>query len=330
MATFAVLGATSWGTTLAWLLHRSGNAVTIITRSTEEAERLNDARGLDRLPELRLPDDLRFAPPPVPAVLDGVVAGVPAQSVRKTIEASSLSREVPVLSAAKGIEHATGMLMSEVLEDLGWRPDLIAAISGPNLAHEIVKGLPATAVVASTSPATAELWQRALAGPTFRVYTSSDIVGVEFAGAYKNVIAIAAGAAGGLNFGANTVSSIMTRGLAEMSRLGAALGANPLTFLGLAGVGDLSATCFSPLSRNRRFGEALARGMSVEEARAAIGEAIEGAATAPVALELARRHGVELPLCAEVAAVVNGEKTVAAAMAGLLSRPLRTEASPAT
>jgi glycerol-3-phosphate dehydrogenase (NAD(P)+) len=268
-----------------------------------------------------------FAPPPAPANLDGVVIGVPAQSVRASIEASGLSRDVPVLSAAKGIEHHTGMLMSELLHDLGWRDDLIAAISGPNLAREIARGLPATAVVASTSLATAELWQRALAGPTFRVYTSDDIIGVEFAGAYKNVIAIAAGAAWGLDFGANTVSSIMTRGLAEMSRLGAAFGANPLTFLGLAGVGDLSATCFSPLSRNRRFGEALAQGMSVAEARASIGEAIEGAATAPVALELAARHGVELPLCAEVAAVVGGEKTIAAAMAGLLSRPLRTEAT---
>ena len=327
MATFAVLGATSWGTTLAWLLRRSGNTVTIVTRTADEAAALNQARGLGRLPDLKLPDDVRFAPPPVPAALDGVVIGVPAQSVRKTIEVSSLSREAPVLSAAKGIEHATGMLMSELLADLGWPESLIAAISGPNLAHEIARGLPATAVVASTNAAVAELWQRALAGPTFRVYTSADIIGAEFAGAYKNVIAIAAGAAWGLNFGANTVSSIMTRGLAEMSRLGAALGADPLTFLGLAGVGDLSATCFSPLSRNRRFGEALAKGMTVAEARASIGEAIEGAATAPVALELARRHGVELPLCAEVAAVVNGEKTVVAAMAGLLSRPLRTEAS---
>jgi glycerol-3-phosphate dehydrogenase (NAD(P)+) len=330
MATFAVLGATSWGTTLAWLLQRTGNTVTIITRSAGEADGLNAARGLERLPELKLPESLRFAAPPVPAVLDGIVVGAPAQSVRKTIEASGVSREVPVLSAAKGIEHATGMLMSELLADLGWPEGRIAAVSGPNLAHEIVRGLPATAVVASTSVAVAELWQRALAGPTFRVYTSDDIVGVEFAGAYKNVIAICAGAAWGLNFGANTVSSIMTRGLAEMSRLGAALGANPLTFLGLAGVGDLSATCFSPLSRNRRFGEALAKGMTVAEARASIGEAIEGAATAPVALELARQHGIELPLCAEVAAVVSGEKTVAAAMAGLLSRPLRTEAASST
>jgi glycerol-3-phosphate dehydrogenase (NAD(P)+) len=330
MATFAVLGATSWGTTLAWLLHRSGNTVTIITRDREEADRLNEARGLARLPDLKLPEALRFVAPPLPAALDGVVIGVPAQSVRRTIEASGLGRDVPVLSAAKGIEHNSGMLMSEVLRDMGWAEGLVAAVSGPNLAHEIARGLPATAVVASTNGDAAGLWQRSLAGPTFRVYTSEDIVGVEFAGAYKNVIAIAAGAAWGMQFGANTVSSIMTRGLAEMGRLGAALGADPMTFLGLAGVGDLSATCFSPLSRNRRFGEALAQGMDVAEARRTIGEAIEGAATAPVALELAAKHGVELPLCAEVAACVSGEKSVAAAMAGLLSRPLRTEAGSAS
>lgn len=326
MGSFAVLGATSWGTTLASLLHRAGNTVTIVTRTAEEAGALNASRGLPRLPEVTFPQSVLFLAPPIPLGLDGVVLGVPAQSVRRTIEASGLSRDVPVLSAAKGIEHATGMLMSELLADLGWPASNIAAISGPNLAREIARGLPATAVVASTAEPVATMWQQAISGPAFRVYTSSDIVGVEFAGAYKNVIAIASGAAWGLQFGANTVSSIMTRGLAEMGRLGAALGAEPMTFLGLAGVGDLSATCFSPLSRNRRFGELLAQGQDVAEARKSIGEAIEGAATAPVALQLAAKYGVELPLCAEVAAVVAGEKSVSAAMAGLLSRPLRNEA----
>jgi glycerol-3-phosphate dehydrogenase (NAD(P)+) len=326
MGNFAVLGATSWGTTLASLLHRAGNTVTIVTRTAQEAAVLNEARGLPRLAEVVFPESVQFVAPPMPTGLDGVVLGVPSQSVRRTIEASGLSRDVPVLSAAKGIEHASGMLMSELLADLGWPSNLVSAVSGPNLAREIARGLPATAVVASTNGEVAGMWQKALSGATFRVYTSDDIVGVEFAGAYKNVIAIASGAAWGMQFGANTVSSIMTRGLAEMGRLGGALGANQLTFLGLAGVGDLSATCFSPLSRNRRFGELLAQGQDVAEARKSIGEAIEGAATAPVALQLAAKHGVELPLCAEVAAVVNGEKTVAAAMAGLLSRPLRTEA----
>jgi len=329
VARFAVLGATSWGLTLGSLLLRNGHDLVVITRTAEEANRLAAARGIERLPDIRMPAGVEFAAPPAPAGLEGVVIAAPAQSLRKSVAGAGLPRSLPVLSAAKGIEHQTNMRMSEVLIDLGWPGELVAAVSGPNLAHEVAKGLPATAVVASESLAVAELWQRALAGPTFRVYTSTDLIGVEFAGAYKNVIAIASGAAWGLNFGANTVASIMTRGLAEMGRLGAALGADPMTFQGLAGVGDLAATCFSPLSRNRRFGELLAGGKSVAEARAVIGEAIEGAATAAVALELARRHGVELPICAAVAAVVNGEKDVAGAMVALLSRPLKTEAGSA-
>ena len=265
--------------------------------------------------------------PEVPAGVDGLVVAVPAQFVRRSVEVSAAPRDIPVLSASKGIEHTTALRMSEVLAGLGWDAELVSALSGPNLAHEIAKGLPATAVVASASAETARMWQQALSGTMFRVYASDDILGVELAGAYKNVIAIAAGAAWGLNFGANSVAAIMTRGLAEMVRLGVALGAEPGTFQGLAGVGDLAATCFSPLSRNRRFGELLAQGRTVDEAKASIGEAIEGAATALVALELASRHGVELPICREVAAVVRGEKVVAQAMAALLSRPLRSEAA---
>ena len=327
MAHFAVLGATSWGVMLAWMLHRNGAEVTIVARTPAEADAVLAARGLARLPELRLPEAIRCVAPTVPEGVDGVVIAAPAQSLRASVEACGAQRDVPVLSAAKGIELETARRMSEVLVELGWTAEAVAALSGPNLAHEVARGLPATAVVASASNETAALWQKALAGPAFRVYASDDILGVEFAGAYKNVIAIAAGAAWGLGFGANTVAAIMTRGLAEMVRLGVALGAQPLTFQGLAGVGDLAATCFSPLSRNRRFGESLARGESVETARASIGEAIEGAATATVALEIARRQAVELPICAEVAAVVAGEKGVPEAMAALLSRPLRSEAA---
>lgn len=330
MDRFAVLGATSWGVTLASLLRRNGNEVVILTRTAEEADSVRAAHGLARLPELRLQDDVAVQPVPAPAGLSGAVVAVPAQSLRHSVQESGIPTTVPLLSAAKGIDHAGGLRMSEVLSSLGWPAGRIAAVSGPNLAHEIARGLPAAAVVASTSAELAGMWQRALAGPAFRVYTSDDLVGVEIAGAYKNVIAIAAGAAWGLQFGANTVSSIMTRGLAEMTRLGVALGADPLTFQGLAGVGDLATTCFSPLSRNRRFGELLASGKSVAAARAEIGEAIEGIATASVALELAARVGVELPICAEVSAVVAGEKTIMEAMAGLLARPLRSEAaSPA-
>ncbi len=327
MARYVVLGATSWGVTLASLLHRNGHRVTILTRTEAEAAGVHAAHGLARLPELTLPTDLELRTGPMAEAFEGLIAAVPAQSLRASIAISGLPRTLPVLSAAKGIELATSLRMSEVFVSEGWESSLVAAISGPNLAHEIARGLPATAVVASEAPLAAQMWQQALSGSTFRVYTSDDLIGVELAGAYKNVIAIAAGAAWGLDFGANTVSSIMTRGLAEMTRLGVAMGANPLTFQGLAGVGDLAATCFSPLSRNRRFGEALARGQTVDEARASIGEAIEGASTASVALALATSLAVDLPICTVVVEVVDGSKTVLEAMAGLLSRPLRPEAA---
>lgn len=327
MARFAVVGATSWGLTLAWLLRSSGHSVLIVTRNPDEADSLNSRHGLERLPELRLPDDIAAVTAPVGTELDGAVIAIPAQSVRATIASAGLSRETPLLSAAKGIELASGELMTDVLGELGWEPARVSALSGPNLAHEIVRGLPAAAVIASASRQEAERWQAALSRPTFRTYTSDDVAGVQLAGAYKNVIAIAAGACWGLQFGANAVSTVMTRGLAEMTRLGLAMGADQATFLGLAGVGDLATTCFSPLSRNRRFGELLASGRSADAARAEIGEAVEGAATAEVALQLASRLGVDVPICEQVAAVVAGAKTVPEAMAGLLSRPLKSEAS---
>ncbi len=327
MARFGVLGATSWGVTLAGLLERSGNDVVILTRTPAEAVAVDIRRGLERLPELRLGAGVTAQAAGPGISLDGVVVAVPAQSLRVSVQASHLSRDLPLLSAAKGIELDSGARMSQVLESEGWAPERIAVLSGPNLAHEVARGLPAASVVASSSPETARAWQQALAGPAFRVYTSADVAGVELGGALKNVIAIAAGAAWGLEFGANTVASIMTRGLAEMTRLGVACGAEALTFQGLAGVGDLAATCFSPLSRNRRFGELMARGRTAADARAEIGETVEGAATAPVALSLAGALGVDLPITVQVARVVAGEATIAEAMGGLLARPLKGEAA---
>jgi glycerol-3-phosphate dehydrogenase (NAD(P)+) len=326
VGSYAVIGATSWGVTLASLLTNNGHDITLVTRGREEERLVSARRGLARLPEVRLSDQVTVLYASAAAGSpDGIVVAVPAQSLRETLRASRLAR-VPILSAAKGIEHGTGMLMSDVLRDLGWRNELIAVISGPNLAHEVARGLPAAAVVASSGQGRAADWQRVLSGGAFRAYTSDDVVGVELGGAFKNVIAIAAGAAWGLSFGANAVATIMTRGLAEMTRLGTALGARPLTFQGLAGVGDLAATCFSPLSRNRRLGELLAKGRTLQEALDAIGEAVEGAATAPVALALARRHAVELPIAEQVVAVLGGNHDVRAAMTELLSRPLKREA----
>jgi glycerol-3-phosphate dehydrogenase (NAD(P)+) len=182
-------------------------------------------------------------------------------------------------------------------------------------------------VVACPDEVQAARWQQALSGGTFRAYRSTDVVGVEVAGALKNVIAIAAGAAAGLDFGTNTMATILTRGLAEMTRLGTALGGDPLTFQGLAGVGDLAASCFSPLSRNRRLGELIAKGHSPKDALADIGEVVEGAATAPAAVELGMANRVELPIAAQVAAALEGRITVMGAMAELLGRTLKPEAN---
>ena len=330
MARYAVLGATSWGVTLASVLARGGHSVVILARTGAEADQAAARRGIERLPELRLPDGVVFECQEGWAAREvaGLVAAVPAQSLRASVAAVGLSWEVPVLSAAKGIEHGTLLRMSEVLEDAGWTRERVAVISGPNLAHEVARGLPAAAVVASSSAETAGAWQQALSHGSFRCYRSSDVIGTELGGALKNVIAIAAGAAAGLDLGANAIAAIMTRGLAEMTRLGVALGADPSTFQGLAGIGDLAATCYSPLSRNHRLGELLARGMAPGAALAEIAETVEGATTTPVALQLASRVGVELPIAEQVAAVLEGRSTVGQAMVSLLSRALRSELEP--
>ncbi|MEP6871024.1 MAG: NAD(P)H-dependent glycerol-3-phosphate dehydrogenase [Anaerolineaceae bacterium] len=330
MSRFVVCGATSWGVTLASLLSLNHEFVSLLTRSSAEAEILGERRGLERLPEVSLNARVHVvARPPAAESVRGVIFAVPAQSLRAAAARFQGFELVPVLSAAKGIELATGQRMSEVLAER-WPVRLVAALSGPNLAHEVGRGLPAAAVVASLGLETAIAWQQALATPSFRIYTSSDVVGVELAGALKNVVAIAAGAAVGLNLGANAVAAIVTRGLAEITRLGLALGADAATFSGLAGVGDLTVTCFSPLSRNHRLGELLAAGVSPGVALAQIGEAVEGAATAGVALELAARVGVELPIASEVAAVLSGTRKVSEAMALLLTRPLGAESRSAS
>lgn len=326
MSSFLVAGATSWGMTLAHLLAQGGAEVTILTRTTEEAATVDRERGLPRLPGFELPPSVGVRPiEAAPAHPDGIVIAAPAQSFRATAEHAALSREVAVLTAAKGIEHGSLLRMSEVLAACGWAAGRISALSGPNLAREIVAGLPAASTVASTHEPGAEMWQRALSTSRFRVYRSPDLIGVELGGALKNVVAIAAGVAVGLGLGANSLSALTTRGLAELTRLAVAEGASAGTLLGLAGVGDLMATCYSPLSRNHRFGERLAAGDTPAQAMAAAGGVVEGAATAPVALALAARHGLDLPIAEQVNAVITGERSVTDALEALLSRDLRAE-----
>ena len=326
MAAFSVLGATSWGLTLGWLLTENGHAVRILVRDPAEAERLSRDRGIARLPGLRMPESVSFVPlPALPAAGEQLVVAVPTQRLRENLAGLEGWRSAPVLSASKGIEADTSLRPSEVIAAHGWPGASIAVLSGPNLSHEVARGLPTAAVIGASDDALAEGWQRALSGRTFRVYRSDDVVGLELAGAMKNVIAIAAGVAWGLGFGANTVAALVTRGLAEIARLGVAEGARMETFLGLAGVGDLTATCFSPLSRNRRFGEALATGATPAAAAEVVGETVEGAATAPVVVSLAQRHGLQAPISVAVAAVVQGRATIADAMRELLARDLTVE-----
>jgi len=322
--TYAVVGATSWGLTLAWLLTRNGMTVDVVARSPAEASGLEAAGGIERLPEFHRPDGVRFVHPGTLATsYEGAVLAVPARGVRTTMGSLGLSHDTPIVSCTKGLEASSLLRMSEVVSSMGWSN--VSALSGPTLAHELVSGMPAAAVVASRMEDEARFWQEALSGPTLRVYRSGDVTGVELGGALKNVVAIAAGAASGLGFGANAMAAIMTRGLAEITRLGVALGASAATFSGLAGVGDLAATSFSPLSRNHRLGLLLARGESPDQALTVIGEAVEGAATARAALQLGRRTGTETPIAEQVTAVLDRRTSLPEAVTALLTRSLKAE-----
>ena len=293
-----VVGATSWGRTLAALAARAGNEAVVLCRSAEEAERCAAAE-----------PEISFAVH-VDGPADAVIWAVPAQRMRENLRSARVPAAVHA-SAAKGIERGTLLRMTEVIrEELGGDPGSgtggarTAALSGPNLAAEIAAGLPAASVVAADDPEDAELVRDLLSSPSFRVYTNRDVAGVELGGALKNVTAIAAGMAVGLGAGDNALAALMTRALAESARLGSALGGRPITFAGLSGMGDLLATCMSPRSRNRALGERIGRGLSLDEALAASPGVVEGVETAPVALALAERAGVAMPVASLVARVL--------------------------
>jgi glycerol-3-phosphate dehydrogenase (NAD(P)+) len=324
-----VLGAGAWGTTLAVLLADAQRPVSLWTRSPETAERLAHARGNERyLPGVVFPPNLRV-------VTDDAYLGephrfyvvaVPSEHVRSTVLhlRTVLRPGAPILSVVKGIEEGTHLRMSEVIaEELPDRP--IAVLSGPNLAREIAAGKPAGSVIASPDAELAAELAAVLSSDRFRVYTNPDVIGVELGGALKNVIALAAGMVDGLGFGDSAKAGIITRGLAEMTRLGVAAGAHPLTFAGLAGVGDLIATCMSPLSRNRRAGELIASGVPWPEAGARLLGVAEGVVTVTGALELAAAHGVELPIAEQVRAVVFEHRPPLEAVAALMSRSPKDE-----
>jgi glycerol-3-phosphate dehydrogenase (NAD(P)+) len=300
----AVVGTGSWGITLAIHAARGGRAVTLLARTAAEAAALQAARESPRLPGVPFPPGLQVSAAP-DAVLPAtglVLMVVPAQTMRQNVRAIGeyLHPGTIVISASKGLEVGTTRRMSQVIAEELPRHDLacIGALSGPNLAREVASGKPSSSVVACPDEAGARVVQRALMAPHLRVYTSTDLVGVELGGALKNIIALGAGMADGLEVGDNAKAALMTRGLAEITRLGKAAGAQPLTFAGLAGLGDLIATCMSPLSRNRSLGEQLARGRRLQEALAEMRQVAEGVTTTVAALELAERYRVEMPITA--------------------------------
>jgi glycerol-3-phosphate dehydrogenase (NAD(P)+) len=327
----AVLGAGSWGTTFAKVLADAGRQVVLWARRPEIARAIADERqNPEYLPGITLP--ALHTTTNAAAALEGadaVVLAVPSQTLRANLTAwrPLLPSGVTLVSLAKGVELGTLERMSEVVAEVAEVPsDRVAALSGPNLAREIAVGQPTATVIACRDHDRAVALQHACMTGYFRSYTNTDVIGCELGGAGKNVIALAVGMAAGMGLGDNSRASLITRGLAEISRLGVALGADPLTFAGLAGLGDLVATCSSPLSRNRTFGERLGRGDSVAEAEAANhGQVAEGVKSCVSICQLGGRHGVELPISDAVRRVCHEGLSPTALAKELISRAPRPE-----
>jgi glycerol-3-phosphate dehydrogenase (NAD(P)+) len=327
-----VLGAGNWGTSLAWMLGGKGYNVRLWDHNFERAldtelKRVNRAY----LPAVELPDTVGVGCDLATLALDVdlMIVAMPTTAVRHVVRKNKprFATNAPIISATKGFEPETGARMSEVLvSELG--PEVsqrLAVLSGPNLAPEIVAGCPTATVLASTSEELVARLQRLVSTDTFRCYASSDLIGVEIGGALKNVIAIACGIADELGLGLNAKGALLTRGLAEITRLGVAQGANPLTFQGLSGMGDLVATCSSPVSRNHTVGRMLARGATLAEARSQMKMVAEGVNTTRAALRLAVRHGVSMPITTEVQAILFEGKSPRQAIRDLMRRDLRRE-----
>jgi glycerol-3-phosphate dehydrogenase (NAD(P)+) len=331
MTRAAVLGAGSWGTTFAKVLADAGCDVMLHARRPELAKAITeDGENRDYLPGIRLPAGVRATADAAEALLDAdvVVLAVPSQSLRDNLTewAPLLPGDATLLSLMKGIELGTTKRMSEVIcEVTGAGTDRVAVLSGPNLAREIAEQQPAATVIACTDPDRAAALQAACHTRYFRPYTNPDMVGCELGGAVKNVIALACGIAEGLGFGDNTRASLITRGLAETARLGSALGAELTTFAGLAGLGDLVATCSSPLSRNRTFGEKLGRGMSVQEVQESTRQTAEGVKSCRSILDLARAHGIDVPITEAVVRVCHEGEAPAQMVREIMSREAKPE-----
>ena len=331
MSRVAVMGSGSWGTAFAMVLADAGGDVVMWSRDEDVAQQINDEHVNERYhPGIRLPADLRATADEREA-LEGaplVVLAVPAQSLRDNLARwrPDLALDSVLVSLMKGIEIGTTLRMSQVIEDVAQVPSArVAVVSGPNLAREIALRQPAATTVACSDRASAQRLQDACTTDYFRAYWTTDVAGVEVGGSVKNVIALANGMAAGLGFGENSQAALITRGLAEMARLGTALGADPLTFMGLAGVGDLIATCQSPLSRNRTFGVNLGSGLTVEETISATKQTCEGVKSCQSILDLATRHGVDMPITEQVVQVVHHGMKPREMLAAFMSRSPKPE-----
>ncbi|QGG40943.1 NAD(P)H-dependent glycerol-3-phosphate dehydrogenase [Aeromicrobium yanjiei] len=331
MAQIAVMGAGSWGTAFALVLADAGNDVRLWGRRPELCDTINDKHeNSEYLPGVELPEAISATPDPADALAGAevVVLAVPSQQLRSNLEswAEHIPADAILVSLMKGVELGTHKRMSEVIAELtGAGPERIAVVSGPNLAREIANREPAASVVACEDQSVAEHLQKLMHSAAFRPYSMTDVVGCELAGTAKNIIGLAVGVCVGLGFGDNTKASVITRGLAETARLGVAIGADPVTFMGLAGMGDLVATCSSPLSRNRTFGEKLGEGMSVEEVTSQTRQVAEGVKSCQSVSELAKINGVEMPIVEHVAALVAGELSPDELVRRLISRQAKPE-----
>ncbi len=332
MPTVTIVGTTSWGTTLGIIMARQSVTVRLLARNDDEAQRLQAARENARfVPDAPFPDSLSVTADAKSAFegADLVAFVVPSKSLRENARrvARYVNRDSIVVTATKGLELGSGKRMSQVLEEeLGESlRHGVCALSGPNLAREIVAEMPSSTVIASSDTEAATKAQAIINSAVFRVYTNQDIVGVEFCGALKNIIALGAGIVDGLGLGDNSKAAFMTRGLAEITRLGVAAGASPTTFAGLAGMGDLIATCSSALSRNHFVGEQLAKGRKLTEIRAAMLNVAEGVDTTLAAVELADRLGVEMPIARMTHKILFDGLSVRDAIAELMGRDPTSE-----
>jgi glycerol-3-phosphate dehydrogenase (NAD(P)+) len=322
----AVIGGGAWGTALAQTCVRAGRSVTLWEQDPANAEQLVQTRESRFLPGVRLDNGIVVARELAEAArAQAILLAVPAQAMRAAVMklAPIIAAHTPLIACAKGIEHGTHKFMTEVIAQCA--PDATPAIlSGPSFAADVARGVPTAVTLAAHDEALAETLAKAIASRSFRPYQSGDVRGVEIGGASKNVLAIAAGIVTGRGLGASAAAALTTRGFAELVRFGRALGAKPETMMGLSGLGDMILTCSSPQSRNFSFGVNLGNGRAVKDIHNTTGLA-EGAFTAPVLLEMARAHNVDMPISAAIAAVLAGQTTVEDAIESLLTRPLRAE-----